>query len=585
MVWWTNTSEMPMSLPTSVLSTLYNALQRKRPSTSYLIRTTKSSERLLAVLSERFEDIVSDNEALAHLRIEASNLLVKNIMTCLQRLESHATYFRLEASTALKNTSTIWQQVTGNLSATLLRAEVHEQQVQAIEQVVKILHQFVGMHMDAVDDIRSSLERKRSDQLARTVVFVCRQAGAFVHAVSQSTSDSNLLNRIEDTIRSSIGASPRRDVSDQVNVARQLGRFWNQNIENSSSGHRLSAHDARLTLQIIQGELIDLRSMTRRLKNVSERGLSQPWKIQRHPLRYSGLALVTATTVRTTFVHSRLFGGTGQLEDKIILYAHKFTSIVANSVIEPFHRFYHQIFKDSGTSASEESVAVTRSSLRQMLIDFTKNNLSHVEGAEELASKGSMQAVMDLVKEQARHPLRNSVAGSLGQALLLQIQKLKCDVEELMLKSKQLLRAQELNLALVALVPSLLSVSALMYMISTLSTQWRSRNTEMIVSSGQTAKFLLADVHRNLLMIESDGSLDTMSMEFAMRQFQLTGAIHVRTSELEELIEKQLITAPRKVLLRFLTDLQLLRSSSHNFETRRRHIDRMFQCYRFLHCS
>lgn len=582
MVWWSNILEVPMTLPLYAVSAVSNALQRKRPATAFLIRTTKRPERLLNVLAERFEDIILDNESLAYLRITASNLLVREITTCLQRLETHASYFRLEASAALKAPSTIWQQVTGSIYSSISQAEIHEKQVQAIERVVNVLYQFIGMHMEAVEDIISSLERKRSDQLAPNIVSLCRQAGSFVHAVSQSDSNEDLLARIGETIRSSVEDSSRRDNSDHVNVAGQLGRFWNQSIESSSSGRHFSTHDARLTLQIIQGELSDLGIMGSRLKSVAERGLGQPWDIQRRPLRYSGLASVTVATVRVALVHSRYLGGTGQLEDKVVLYSHMFSSFVSQSVIDPVYRFYSQIFKNSPTSASEESVAVSKTSLRDMLIDFTRINLSDVEGAEDLAKNGSMKAVMDLIREQSRHPLRNSMTGNLGQAFLLQIQKLKCDVEELMLKTKQLLRAQELNLALVALVPSLLSASLIMYMMSSLSMQWRSRDTEMIVSSAQTAKFLLADVHKSLLTGETDGRLDTRSMEFATRQFQLIGTIHVKTSELEELIEKQLITAPRKVLLRFLRDVQLLRSNTANFDTRRRHIDRMFQCYRFL---
>lgn len=586
MTWWANIPGMASSLPSSALGALSSALQRKRPSTRYLVKASRTPERLLSILSERLEELVLDNSCLAHLRIVASNLLIAEIITCLQRLENHASYFRAEASTARRNTSLLWHRITRNQYLTALaRAEIYEQQLAAIDGLIVVLHQFVGMHMQVVDDITAALEDNRIDQLARAIVSACRQAGAFVHGVLQSASDTELLAQIGDAVRSSLGASQRQNFSDNVNVAGQLGRFWNQNMDAAPSSNRLSAHDARVTLQIIQRELMDLRRMSRRLRSAAQRGLSEPWDVQRRPLRYGGLATATLSTARIAMVHSRLLGGTGELEDKLSVYSQVCTTFFTQNIVEPVGRFYHQVFHASPSSASEESVEVTRSAMREMLIEFTRNNLSHVEGAEDLARNGSMKAVMDLIREQARNPLRNSFAGSLGQAIVLQVQKLKCDVEELMLKTKQLLRAQELNLALVALVPSLLTASALMYMVSALSLQWRSRDTEMIVSTGQTAKFLLGDIHRNLLLAESEITADRRSMDFALRHVRAIGAIHVRTCELEELVEKGLTRAPEKVLLRFLRDVQLLRSSSFPFESKRRQVDRMFQCYAFLHRS
>lgn len=581
MEWFSDIPAALMELPARARSSLVGALQNKKPSTLFVISSAQTADHLMCIISERVEDIVVDNVALAQVRIVASSLLVKDLMRCVHRLEGHASYFRLETSANVDNSAAIWHRITRSQSSSLARAEGFEQHVQSIEYVVTVIHQFVGMHMEAVEDIQIALASQRPDELARAIVASCRQASSFQHAVSQSTSARDLIAQIDEAVRSSLSASPRRDLSDQMHAAGQLGQFWNQSGAGSSK-QRLGSHDVRLTLQILERELLALGSMSGRLRRVTERELSQPWDIQRRPLRYTGLAGVTITSTRTALVHSRFLGGTGQLEDKMALYSDMVLAFISNNVVDPVLRFYAQIFTASPTPESAESVAIDRSYLKEMVIDFTEKNLSHVEGAKELARDGSMSAVMNLIMEQARHPLRNSFAGNLGQAFVLQVQKLKCDVEELMLKSKQTLRAQELNLALVALVPSLLIATALTYLISTASMQWRSRNTELIVSSAQTARFILGDIQSTLLMMESDGNLDPHDIDSVLCHVKRTGTVHVKICELEEITENRLIRAPPKVLSRFARDLNLLRSTSMTVACRRKQIDRILQCYEFL---
>lgn len=582
MEWFSDIPAAVMGFPARARSSLVSTFQKKTPSTLFFITSAQTANRLQTIISERADDIVEDNVALAHVRIVASSLLVKDLMRCVQRLEGHASYFRLEASANTNNSAAIWQRITRSQSSCLVRAEEFARHVQSNEFVVAVIHQFVGMHMEAVEDIQIALASQHPDELARAIVASCRQASSFQHAVSQSTSASDLITQIDEAVRSSLNATPRRDLSDQMHAAGQLGQFWNQTGAGSSK-RRLGSHDVRLTLQILERELLALGSMSRRLRRVTERELSQPWDIQRRPLRYAGLAGVTVASTRTALVHSRFLGGTGQLEDKMTVYSEVVQAFISNNVVDPVLRFYDQIFTASPTSASAESVAIDRSYLQEMLIDFTEKNLSHVEGARELAHNGSMSAVMNLIMEQARHPLRNSFAGNLGQAFVLQVQKLKCDVEELMLKSKQTLRAQELNLALVALVPSLLIATALTYLISTVSMQWRGRNMELIVSSAQTARFILGDIQSTLLTIESDGNLDPRDIDSVLSHVKHTGTVHVKVCELEEIIENGLIRAPPKILSRFIRDLNLLRSTRMTVACRRKQIDRILQSYEFLH--
>lgn len=582
MEWVSELSTMFKSFPSKIRAGISRALGNERPSSLFVITSCQTPEILISVIDERVEDIIHDSVSLAHVRIVASGFLLKELVRSLQRLEAHTAYFRSEASSAISNTAVIWQRLSvRQSSATLSRAERYEKHVRCIERVISVLHQVVGMHMESVEDIHLALESKRADELERAVAASCRQVSSFLHAVAQSSNANDLLQQIGDALRSSIGASPRRESPGKNDTSMKLDQFWKHGGLHSTSKKRLSPHDVRLTLQILQTELTDLNNLCRKLRRATERDWSKPWDFQRRPVRYVGLASIATLSTHIAVEHSRLLGGTGLLEDKAFKYVRVLQGFVELNIVEPVSRFHQQIFRQSPNSANDESIADTRLSLREMIIEFTQRNLSDVPGSEELARNGSMKEIMNLIKIQVRHPLRNSLTGSLGQAIFLQVQKLKLDVEELMLKSKQLLRAQELNLALVALMPTLLTATVLMYMISTLTLHWRSRDIDMIVSSAQTARFLLGDIHTTLLIVESEGD-DNSNLESILRHIRHIGTIHIKACELEEMIKKGLIRAPEKVCRRFLDDLSMLRSPGISYESRRKQIDRMVQSYQFL---
>eukprot|EP00177_Eucheuma_denticulatum_P000498 GFKZ01000875.1.p1 GENE.GFKZ01000875.1~~GFKZ01000875.1.p1 ORF type:complete len:590 (-),score=78.63 GFKZ01000875.1:819-2588(-) len=586
MDWLSHIGANLTNLPNTARTLLQRALSKETPSALFLITTAPTSDRLIAIISHRLDDILHDDQCLAHTRIVASKFLLKEIVRCLHPLDAYAAYFRTEAAVAIKTTSAvaIWQRVLLRAQASsviLARAETYQKYVLWIEKLKEVMCQFVGMHMEAVEDLHAALRNQRPDDLARAIVTSCRQVSSFQNAIAQSANVSDLIQQVRDAVRMSVGNSPRREMMDQSHVAGQLGQFWNKGSRERGGKGRPGSHDVLLTLQIVQTELMELRKMSRRLRKATERELSEPWEVQRRPLRYTGLSAVMGITTRAVYTHSRWLGGSGMLEDRVTEYGVVLKGFVEMNIVEPVCRFYGQVFREVPTLASEESVAVTRSSLRDMLIDFTERNLSHVPGAEDLAKNGSMQAVMELIRQQASSPLRNSLTGSLGQAIFLQVQKLKCDVEELMLKSKQLLRAQELNLALVALVPSLLTAASLMYMVSAISLYWRSKDMDMIESTAQTARFLLGDVQSALLAADSLAKSGS-SLESVMRHLRHIGIIYVKTFELEELVEKGLIRAPSKVLGRFSKDLNTMRTPGVTFESRRKEIDRMMKCYQFL---
>ncbi|CAN8076650.1 unnamed protein product [Agarophyton chilense] len=552
--------------------------QRRKPSIAFEINNSQSAQHLLRILSERTDDIVADNQALAYLRLRSSQYLLEYIVTIVQRLESYSLYYRTESESLRKSLSGMLFRYSFSSSA-LSRAQYNDEIRNLIEQIVYSICQFIGLHLQTGHAIRLALREGRQDDLARAIVTSCRQVSSFHHAIAQANSAIKIPQHIQEVVRTSISAT-RKDISEQSHIAGQLGQFWNQNL--STSAKRFGAHDVRLTVQIIQRELSDTRNTLGRLSRLCERDVAKPYDVRRRPYRYGGLAIITGFSANYLSHNAGFLGGSGALEATVVHCGHVFRGFVDNNVLAPVTRFYKQIFRTSTVTSDEKSVSDSRMILQDMLSEFTKTHLKHVTGAGDMAQVGDFKAVTKLILEQARHPFKNTVIGSLPQAMLLQVQKLKCDVEELMLKSMQLLRAQELNLALVALAPSLLTIASVIQICSTLAFQLRGRNAGMIVSGGQTARFLLGDIHSAFLAIEAEEGADARQVENILRHMKHIGMIHVKVVEIFNLIELGIIAAPKKVIFRFTDDLELLRSADEHINQRRMHVDRMLRCYSFL---
>ena len=76
-----------------------------------------------------------------------------------------------------------------------------------------------------------------------------------------------------------------------------------------------------------------------------------------------------------------------------------------------------------------------------------------------------MDVLMRTYEDQLKNPVRNVLIGQLARALLIQVQKLKTDTESAMLQLDQILRANELNVALVAAIPAIFVGGGLLYIL------------------------------------------------------------------------------------------------------------------------
>ncbi|XP_058107357.1 protein DGS1, mitochondrial isoform X2 [Magnolia sinica] len=100
-----------------------------------------------------------------------------------------------------------------------------------------------------------------------------------------------------------------------------------------------------------------------------------------------------------------------------------------------------------------EEVQLTANSLHRMLLAFSEQTKG-----EKLPENASDQELLEIVmaryEKEVMHPLQNLLGGELARALLIQIQKLKLDLETAMLELNQILRANEINFAILAALPA-----------------------------------------------------------------------------------------------------------------------------------
>jgi len=236
---------------------------------------------------------------------------------------------------------------------------------------------------------------------------------------------------------------------------------------------------------------------------------AMPSRLQRHWLRYAAAGAAAAALAAWARRHSRLAGGSGDLERWAADAGASLASAWRAHVVDPLAAVRRELFatlRDRPAIVSQAEFAGDRDALLRMLRAFEGDHGGGGGQAEEGGGAGAaagapaeelaaapasapalggggaapaaaptlflsppdaddqggaavmsrgMARVMESYERELRRPLRNLFAGSLARCLLIQVQRLKVDTEAAMLEMDQLLRANELSLTLVAAVPSL----------------------------------------------------------------------------------------------------------------------------------
>ncbi|KAH7439498.1 hypothetical protein KP509_04G064900 [Ceratopteris richardii] len=246
----------------------------------------------------------------------------------------------------------------------------------------------------------------------------------------------------------------------------------------------------------------------------------RPRRATRYWIRYTGSAVGLALVSGWLIQHSPLMGSRDieiwlkQGGEAIVAFTKEHVEeplmSIRDDLFETFRRRHH-------SAAELEDVQLTAASLQRMLRAFTEQ-LKGKEKAGKATEEEMMEVVMNRYEEEITHPLQNLLGGELFRAMLIQVQKLKLDIETAMLELNQILRANEINFAVLAALPALLFAMILGWLLrASLSTSKGAEGRGRV--AGLRRRMLLAEVERIILAyqyLEEQGQEEKMPWHYGM---------------------------------------------------------------------
>lgn len=187
----------------------------------------------------------------------------------------------------------------------------------------------------------------------------------------------------------------------------------------------------------------------------------KPRKIKRYWVRYTcgavGLSVCSLWVVR----HSRLVGSP-DIDNWVREAKESTVSFWTEHLEQPLLSIRDELFetfrkRHKGVMEAEE-VQLTANSLRRMLLAFCEQTGGQ-KFREDPPDQELLEIVMARYEKELMHPIKSIVGGGeLPRAMLIQIQKLKLDIETAMLELNQILRANEINFAILAALPAFILI-------------------------------------------------------------------------------------------------------------------------------
>nr|XP_048333702.1 protein DGS1, mitochondrial-like isoform X2 [Ziziphus jujuba var. spinosa] len=148
-----------------------------------------------------------------------------------------------------------------------------------------------------------------------------------------------------------------------------------------------------------------------------------------------------------------------------------------------------------------EEVQLTSNSLHRMLLAFSEQTKGQ-KFPENASDQEMLEIVMARYEKELTHPIQNLLSGELARALLIQVQKLKLDIETAMLELNQILRANEINFAILAALPAFfLSLLLLMLVRAWLKQDTRAEGRGRIARLQR--RLLLVEVEKKIMQYQT----------------------------------------------------------------------------------
>ncbi|CAG7879211.1 unnamed protein product, partial [Brassica rapa] len=192
--------------------------------------------------------------------------------------------------------------------------------------------------------------------------------------------------------------------------------------------------------------------------------------------------------------HSSLMGSS-DIENWIHDAKEATVSFFSDHVEQPLLAIRDELFdtfrkRHKGVMEAEE-VQLTQDSLHRMLRNFCEQATPE-KVSDNATDQEMLEVVMHRYEKELVHPIHNLLSGELARGMLIQVQKLKLDIETAMLELEQILRANEINFAILAALPAFFLSLGMLALLRT----WLKQDSKA------QGRGRIARIHRRLLVVE-----------------------------------------------------------------------------------
>ncbi|XP_061372571.1 protein DGS1, mitochondrial [Gastrolobium bilobum] len=220
----------------------------------------------------------------------------------------------------------------------------------------------------------------------------------------------------------------------------------------------------------------------------------KPRKVTQYWIRYTCGAVGLSACSIWLLQHSSLTGSS-DLDNWIQEAKDSTVGFFKDHVEQPILSIRDELFetfrKRHQGIMDHEEVQLTSNSLHRMLLAFSEQTKGQ-KFPGNASDQEMLEIVMDRYEKELTHPIQNLLSGELARAMLIQVQKLKLDIETAMLELNQILRANEINFAILAALPAFF-LSLLLIM---LVRGWFKQDTKA------EGRGRIARIQRRLLVVE-----------------------------------------------------------------------------------
>ncbi|SPQ97720.1 unnamed protein product (mitochondrion) [Plasmodiophora brassicae] len=334
-------------------------------------------------------------------------------------------------------------------------------------------------------------------------------------------------------------------------------------------------------LQMLVAILEALPAMRDRLE--AERAeLQRPGHLQRHWLGYTvgGIALLLAG--RTVYMHRDWF------ENMYHKFAVAAKDFWVEHVSDPLHAIHKRLLRDQLPAMRRDEIEQERKTLESMLREFGMEQLDRnpqlfppgmrredaVAQIEKSAASGNMSLVLESYKTEVSKPLYALAAGDLLRSILIQLQKLKVDLETSLLELDLMLDQNEITLDLMAIAPAVLIAMPLFLLILIPANKRSKADT----ASHKVIRRSVHSIHR--LLICNYDATSVNGFESIEDSGKILTHIHRISKRAQHLRNQKLMPYSSFFLLR--KDIKRLISLDFTVNQKRLLIERMYVVHPFL---